>query len=126
MNPINPFGAPFPASNSPSADTLIRAAVPAASGGGGGGGGSGALAGAALAATGPYGAAIGAAAEALKGSGSAGPSTATGTFNNKFDNSNWTVATGSARATGGGAMSATTLLIIAGASLLGLVLWKKL
>lgn len=57
--------------------------------------------------------------------GAAGPSTADLHGGNaSFDSSNWTVATGASRATGG--LDSQTLLIVAGLALVGLVLWKRL
>jgi hypothetical protein len=59
--------------------------------------------------------------------GSAGPSTATqggiGSITPAFDSSNWTVATGKAKATGGTALP--TWALIAGAAVGAYLLWKK-
>lgn len=42
-----------------------------------------------------------------------------------FDNSGWTVATGHSKAVGGLALTSTQWLIIGGAALIGVKLWKK-
>lgn len=56
--------------------------------------------------------------------GAAGPSAADlRGGGSSFDSSNWTVATGSARASG---LDTQTLLIFAGLALAGLIAWKKL
>lgn len=58
--------------------------------------------------------------------GAAGPSKVDGvtSITPAFDTSNWTVATGSAKANGGAI--ALPWMLIVGAALVGLVLWKKL
>lgn len=54
----------------------------------------------------------------------AGPSSADAS--NSFDNSGWTVATGSARASGAPArMTTTQMLALAGMALVGWVVWAK-
>lgn len=66
--------------------------------------------------------------------GSAGPATSTGidTITPAFDASNWTVSTGSSKAGatnasgGAGSLANIPWLYVAGALLVGVLLWKKL
>jgi hypothetical protein len=61
--------------------------------------------------------------------GAAGPATSSGAVGLKasasFDNSGWTVSTGTSKATSSTGLSTTTMLLIGGAMLVAFLVWKK-